>query len=161
MPRNTQSNPKPSSSRSYRPPQTRNKKVNFVFTRSGRSYDPPPNLNQTTTIIHDDSEDEAEEEPKENEQNSTPVVQPTPPLKAYKPRIPYPQRLRKEKMEEQYGKFIDLIKEVRIDVPLVDVLAGMRNYGRTLCETFIRYVETNKNEYSFSKSYYPISGWSR
>ncbi|GJT25168.1 hypothetical protein Tco_0895105 [Tanacetum coccineum] len=35
-------------------------------------------------------------------------------------------------MEEQYAKFIDLIKEVRINVPLVDVLVGMVNYGKFL-----------------------------
>ncbi|GKB26392.1 reverse transcriptase domain-containing protein [Tanacetum coccineum] len=55
-----------------------------------------------------------------------------PPLKAYKPKIPYPRRLCKEKMEERYAKFINLIKEVRINVPIVDVLAGMPNYGKFL-----------------------------
>nr|GEW13344.1 reverse transcriptase domain-containing protein [Tanacetum cinerariifolium] len=44
-----------------------------------------------------------------------------PPLEVYKPKIVYPQRLRKEKMEEHYAKIIDLIKEVRINVPLFDV----------------------------------------
>ncbi|GJX99006.1 hypothetical protein Tco_0356025 [Tanacetum coccineum] len=33
-------------------------------------------------------------------------------------------------MEAQYGKFLDLIRVVRINVPLVDVLAGMPNYGK-------------------------------
>ncbi|GJT22587.1 reverse transcriptase domain-containing protein [Tanacetum coccineum] len=35
-------------------------------------------------------------------------------------------------MEERYAKFIDMIKEVRINVPLVDVLAGMPNDGKFL-----------------------------
>ncbi|GJR07309.1 reverse transcriptase domain-containing protein [Tanacetum coccineum] len=35
-------------------------------------------------------------------------------------------------MEERYAKFIDLIKEFRINVPLVDVLAGMPNYRKFL-----------------------------
>ncbi|GKD48513.1 hypothetical protein Tco_1277489 [Tanacetum coccineum] len=35
-------------------------------------------------------------------------------------------------MEERYAKFIDLIQEVRINVPLVDVLAGMPNYRKFL-----------------------------
>ncbi|GKB43729.1 hypothetical protein Tco_0888671 [Tanacetum coccineum] len=35
-------------------------------------------------------------------------------------------------MEERYAKFIDLIKEVRINVPLVDILAGMPNYRKFL-----------------------------
>ncbi|GJY18279.1 reverse transcriptase domain-containing protein [Tanacetum coccineum] len=35
-------------------------------------------------------------------------------------------------MEAQYGKFLDMIRAVRINVPLVDVLAGMPNYGKFL-----------------------------
>ncbi|GJX29359.1 hypothetical protein Tco_0237438 [Tanacetum coccineum] len=47
-------------------------------------------------------------------------------------KIPYPQRLRKEKMEAQYGKFLDMIRVIRINAPLVDVLAGMPNYDKFL-----------------------------
>nr|GEU99569.1 reverse transcriptase domain-containing protein [Tanacetum cinerariifolium] len=64
-----------------------------------------------------------------------------PPLKAYKPKIPFPRCLRKEKTKERYAKFIDLIKEVRINVPLVDVLAGMPNYGK-----FLKDLVSNKSK---------------
>ncbi|GJZ79674.1 reverse transcriptase domain-containing protein [Tanacetum coccineum] len=37
-------------------------------------------------------------------------------------------------MEAQYGKFLDMIRAVRINVPLVDVLAKMPNYGKFLKE---------------------------
>ncbi|GJT40272.1 hypothetical protein Tco_0940137 [Tanacetum coccineum] len=37
-------------------------------------------------------------------------------------------------MEAQYGKFLDMIRSVRINVLLVDVLAGMSNYGKFLKE---------------------------
>ncbi|GJR29330.1 reverse transcriptase domain-containing protein [Tanacetum coccineum] len=37
-------------------------------------------------------------------------------------------------MEAQYGKFIDMIRGVRINVPLFDVLARMPNYGKFLKE---------------------------
>ncbi|GJR87291.1 reverse transcriptase domain-containing protein [Tanacetum coccineum] len=37
-------------------------------------------------------------------------------------------------MEAQYRKFLDMICAVRINVPLVDVLAGMPNYGKFLKE---------------------------
>ncbi|GJV53999.1 hypothetical protein Tco_1449740 [Tanacetum coccineum] len=36
----------------------------------------------------------------------------------------------KRKMEAQYGKFLDMIRAVRINVPLVDVLVGMPIYGK-------------------------------
>nr|GEX36877.1 reverse transcriptase domain-containing protein [Tanacetum cinerariifolium] len=58
----------------------------------------------------------------------------TPLPKPYKPNIPYAQRLRKEKMEAQYEKFLDMIRAVQINIPLVDVLAGMPNYGKFLKE---------------------------
>ncbi|GJU63682.1 reverse transcriptase domain-containing protein [Tanacetum coccineum] len=60
---------------------------------------------------------------------------------AYKPKTPYPQRLGKERMEEQYAKFIDLIKEARINVPLIDVLAGMPNCGK-----FFKDLVSNKSK---------------
>ncbi|GKE03580.1 reverse transcriptase domain-containing protein [Tanacetum coccineum] len=129
LPSNTQTNPKPSSGsndKAYHPPPARTKHVNVVCTRSGTTYDPPVNPNDKVIIIYDDSDDKAEE--KHEEENPTPSApkQTEPiPMKAYKPRIPYPQRLRKEKIEEKYGKFINMIKKVRINVPLIDVLVDL------------------------------------
>nr|GEX70053.1 reverse transcriptase domain-containing protein [Tanacetum cinerariifolium] len=40
----------------------------------------------------------------------------------------------RQKMEAQYRKFLDMIRAVRTNVPLVDVLAGMPNYGKFLKE---------------------------
>ncbi|GKC59534.1 reverse transcriptase domain-containing protein [Tanacetum coccineum] len=37
-------------------------------------------------------------------------------------------------MEAQYGKFLDMIRVVQINVPLVDVLLGIPNYGKFLKE---------------------------
>ncbi|GJW48220.1 hypothetical protein Tco_0079866 [Tanacetum coccineum] len=37
-------------------------------------------------------------------------------------------------MESQYGKFLDMIRAVQINIPLVDVLARMPNYGKFLKE---------------------------
>ncbi|GJS35864.1 reverse transcriptase domain-containing protein [Tanacetum coccineum] len=44
-------------------------------------------------------------------------------------------------MEAQYGKFLDIIRAVRINVPLIDVLAGMPNYGK-----FLKDLISNKNK---------------
>ncbi|GJR93023.1 hypothetical protein Tco_0265197 [Tanacetum coccineum] len=143
LPSNTQTNPKPSNKKPYRPPTARNEHVNAVFTRSGKTYDPPANPNTKTTVFLDDSEDKAEEVKKEAEPLPKKPTQPkTPPLKAYKPKISYLQRLNKEKIEVRYAKFLDMIKEVRINVPLVDVLARMPNYGK-----FLKDLVSNKIEY--------------
>ncbi|GKE30939.1 reverse transcriptase domain-containing protein [Tanacetum coccineum] len=80
---------------------------------------------------HDDEDEESTPQPK----SQTPKhVKETLIPKPYKPKVPYTQRLRKEKMKAQYGKFLDMIRSVRINVPLVDVLAGKLNYGKFLKE---------------------------
>ncbi|GJV74102.1 hypothetical protein Tco_1494097 [Tanacetum coccineum] len=58
----------------------------------GKTYDPPVNPNDKTTIIDDDIEDEADEaEKKEGETSSSKQTKSDPPLlKVYKPKIPYP-----------------------------------------------------------------------
>ena len=44
-------------------------------------------------------------------------------------------------MKEQYGKFVDMIKSVHINVPLVDLIAGMPNYAK-----FIKELVTEKRK---------------
>ncbi|GJT90531.1 hypothetical protein Tco_1079376 [Tanacetum coccineum] len=116
--------------------------VNAVFTRSGKTYDPPVNPNAKPAVFLDDSEDEADEVEKETEPlPKKPTHVDPPPLKAYKPKIPYSQCLHKEKIEARYAKFLDMIKEVGINVPLVDVLAGMPNYCK-----FLKDLVSNKSK---------------
>ncbi|GKB60984.1 hypothetical protein Tco_0917170 [Tanacetum coccineum] len=65
LPSNTKPNPKRYNSKAYQPPQSRNEHVNDIFTRSGKSYDPPVNPNNqennSETPINFDSDDEDEE----------------------------------------------------------------------------------------------------
>ncbi|GJY49045.1 hypothetical protein Tco_0439001 [Tanacetum coccineum] len=108
LPRKTQPNPRGSNSKAYQPPQSHNEHVNVVLTRSGKSYDPPDNLNDQQNnsenpINFDSDNEDNEPTPQPKTQLSKPVKETLLP-KPYKPKIPYPQRLRKEKMEAQYGK---------------------------------------------------------
>ncbi|GJX58149.1 hypothetical protein Tco_0289539 [Tanacetum coccineum] len=65
LPSNTQPNPKGHNSKAYQLPQSRNEHVNAVFTRIGKSYNPPVNpndqQNDSETPINFDSDDENEE----------------------------------------------------------------------------------------------------
>ncbi|GJR43616.1 reverse transcriptase domain-containing protein [Tanacetum coccineum] len=127
-----------SSSKAYQPSQARNEHLNVVFTRSGKSYDPPSNPNDqpndSENPVSFDSDDEAEEPTPQPKDKDPKHAKETLIPKLYKQKIPCPQRLRKEKMKAQYGKFFDIIQAARINVPLVDVLAGMPNYGKFLKE---------------------------
>ncbi|GJX85937.1 hypothetical protein Tco_0336711 [Tanacetum coccineum] len=78
LPSNTQPNPKGHNSKTYQPPQSRNEHVNAVFTRSGKSYNPPVNpndqQNDSENTINFDSDDEDEEPtPQPKTQNPKPV----------------------------------------------------------------------------------------
>ncbi|GKA85673.1 reverse transcriptase domain-containing protein [Tanacetum coccineum] len=138
LPSNTQPNPKGSSSKPYQPPQAQNEQVNAIFTWSGKSYDSPINPNdqpnKSKTPVNFDNDDEDEESTPQPKLKDPKPIKETPTPKPYKPKTQYPQRLRKEKMEARYGKFLDMIRAVRINVPLIDVIAGMPNYDKFLKE---------------------------
>ncbi|GKA54792.1 hypothetical protein Tco_0753741 [Tanacetum coccineum] len=124
--------------------------VNAIFRRSGKSYDPPINPNDQPndyeTPINFDSDDEDDEPTPQPKPKDPKPVKENPTPKPYKPKIPYPQRLRKEKMKAQYGKFLDMIRAVRIHVPLVDVLARMPNYGKFLKHSLAINTSLNKSQ---------------
>ncbi|GJX45952.1 hypothetical protein Tco_0262628 [Tanacetum coccineum] len=138
LPSNTQPNPRGSNSKAYQPLQAHNEHVNAVFIRSGKSYNPPDNpndqQNKSKNPINFDSDDEDDEPTSQPKTQPTKPVKETPLPKPYKLKILYPQSLRKEKMEAQYRKFLDMIRAVRINAPLVKALAGMPNYGKFLKE---------------------------
>ncbi|GKE67273.1 hypothetical protein Tco_1521434 [Tanacetum coccineum] len=101
LPSNTQPNPRGNNSKAYQPSQSRNEHVNVIFTRSGKSYDLPDNpndqQNNSKTPINFDSDDENDEPTPQPKTQPLKPVKETPLPKPYKPKIPYPQRLRKKK----------------------------------------------------------------
>ena len=38
------------------------------------------------------------------------------------PYVPFPQRLQREKMEEQFSKFLDMFKNIEINIPFAKAL---------------------------------------
>ncbi|GJV33229.1 hypothetical protein Tco_1393629 [Tanacetum coccineum] len=94
LPSNTQPKPRGGNSKAYQPSQARNEHVNVVFTRSGKSYNPPDNpddqQNNSENPINFDSDDEDDEPtPQPKTQPTKPVKEPLLP-KPYKPKISYP-----------------------------------------------------------------------
>ena len=53
---------------------------------------------------------------------------------AYKPTVPFPQRLQKAKREEQFSRFLDIFKKIEINIPFVEVINQMPNYAKFLKE---------------------------
>ena len=42
--------------------------------------------------------------------------------------IPYPQRLKKGKLEKQFAKFLDIFKKLHINIPFLEALENMPSY---------------------------------
>ena len=42
--------------------------------------------------------------------------------------IPYPQRLKKSKLEKQFTKFLDIFKKLHINIPFMEALENMPSY---------------------------------
>ena len=53
-------------------------------------------------------------------------------VQAYMPFIPFPKRLQRPKMEEQFFKFLDMFKKIEINIPFVEALSQMPNYEKFL-----------------------------
>ena len=46
------------------------------------------------------------------------------------PYVPFPQRLQRAKMEEQFSKFLDMFKKIEINIPFAEALAQLPNYAK-------------------------------
>ncbi|KAK5836691.1 hypothetical protein PVK06_012490 [Gossypium arboreum] len=52
----------------------------------------------------------------------------------YKPRVPYPNAKRKDRSDEQFGKFLKLLKKLHINLPFIEALSQMPNAMKFLKE---------------------------
>ena len=44
------------------------------------------------------------------------------------PIVPYPERLKKSKLDNQFGKFMEIFKKLHINIPFVDALEQVPSY---------------------------------
>ncbi|XP_073224795.1 uncharacterized protein [Cicer arietinum] len=59
------------------------------------------------------------------EKEEEPVVQKREPLSKPEIRLPFPQRLKKEETEKQFGMFLDVFKKLQINIPFAEALEQM------------------------------------
>ncbi|KAL5540340.1 hypothetical protein UlMin_042902 [Ulmus minor] len=60
-------------------------------------------------------------------------IQPSPSAK-YEPPIPYPQRLNKKKLDNQFDKFLEIFKKLHINIPFAEMLEQMPKYAKFMKE---------------------------
>ena len=105
-----------------------NEHVKAVMLRSGKELESqlqPPVVEQLETeeIIQPEQKDDADkEQPKETQSSETSIE-----TKANIP-VPYPQRLKKHKLDKQFTKFMDVFKKLHINIPFADALEQMLSY---------------------------------
>ncbi|KAK8680507.1 hypothetical protein V6N13_109450 [Hibiscus sabdariffa] len=122
-----------------------------ISTRSGKVLKPPTENNQGEATVakskaasNIDSPAPADTPASAGEDHNIPeeagitktTSQPEQPKEATleepRPPPPFPQRLKKQKHEYQYKKFFDILKQVHINLPLVEALQQMPNYAKFL-----------------------------
>ena len=62
------------------------------------------------------------------------------------PSIPFPQRLQRAKMEDQFSKFLNMFKKIEINIPFTKALAQMPNYAK-----FLKDILSKKMKFSEEK----------
>jgi hypothetical protein len=56
------------------------------------------------------------------------------PVKAYVPPIPFPQRLKKNKPDTKFDNFLEVLKKLQINIPLIDAILQIPSYTKFLKE---------------------------
>ncbi|XP_074314068.1 uncharacterized protein LOC141649272 [Silene latifolia] len=64
-------------------------------------------------------------------------------VRTYVPPIPFPQRLARAKLEQKYGKFMDMMKGINITMPFIDAIKEIPSYRK-----FLKELISNKNSLS-------------
>ena len=59
-------------------------------------------------------------------------------VKAYNPQVSFPQRLQKEKLEEQFSKFLNMFKKIEMNIPFSEALTQMSHYAKFMKDILSR-----------------------
>ena len=110
------------------PRRDRNEHVKAVTLRSGKELESqlqPPVVErlETEEITQLEGKDDADKEQPQEKQSSETSVETKASIS-----VPYPQRLKKHKLDKQFTKFMDVFKKLHINIPFADALEKMPSY---------------------------------
>ncbi|XP_039118484.1 uncharacterized protein LOC120254447 [Dioscorea cayenensis subsp. rotundata] len=133
LPSNTENNPR--------------EHLKAITLRSGKQVEARAEEGSSTkhngvAAREDPKPSESELEGVKEKQDEGTIQLPTPRIPEYKPVIPYPARLRQDKDEAQFKKFLNVFKQLHINIPLVEALTQMPKYAK-----FMKDLLTNKRKF--------------
>ncbi|XP_074353704.1 uncharacterized protein LOC141692687 [Apium graveolens] len=130
------------------PSQPTNPKVNVnvIALRSGLTYDGPP---MPTVDVTDEKEKETNKDDKVDDvdqknkggtegskKSENEKIVNVPPLFVRK--FPFPRRMNKTKVDQQFGKFMILVKSIEVTVPFTDLIFQVPSYAKFLKDIVIK-----------------------
>ncbi|XP_074299131.1 uncharacterized protein LOC141630165 [Silene latifolia] len=127
------------------------KTINAIHLRSGRELEDRVFIKKRKSSKPDDVvEPPKMMEEKEVDDNIVEIVVETPKVideptkiveepkqqvvRTYEPPIPFPQRLARAKLEQKYGKFMDMMMGINITMPFIDAIKEIPSYEKFLKE---------------------------
>ncbi|XP_070008482.1 uncharacterized protein [Nicotiana sylvestris] len=119
LPSNTEKNPK--------------EHLKAITLRSGKELD-EPYADQSEQQVNNGKNVEIPSEPsqknevKKKEENNIEKLTPLP------VNIPFPQKMKREKLDNQFAKFLEILKQIHINIPFTDALLQMPSYSKFLKE---------------------------
>nr|XP_027109420.1 uncharacterized protein LOC113729309 [Coffea arabica] len=115
--------------------------VKAITLRSGRQLEDPPvkevekDENEKQEEKQRNQEAIVEENSRENPREKQPSSSTTIPIP---PAVPFPQRLKQNKFDKDFEKFVKLFKQLHINIPFADAILQIPSYAKFLKEIMTR-----------------------
>ncbi|XP_070015450.1 uncharacterized protein [Nicotiana sylvestris] len=110
--------------------------VNVVTLRNGRALEEVPKKKNNTDHPKGELAPKPVEGNEKDDKGPKPVIETRPPP-------PFPQRLQKQKDDAKYKKFLDILSQVSVNLPLVEILQEVPKYAR-----YLRDIVANKRRHA-------------
>nr|XP_009778234.1 PREDICTED: uncharacterized protein LOC104227649 [Nicotiana sylvestris] len=110
--------------------------VNAVTLRNGRALEKAPKKKKNTAYHEGELVPKPVEGNEKDDKAPKPVIETSPPP-------PFPQRLQKQKDDAKYKKFLDILSQVSVNLPLVKILQEVPKYAR-----YLRDIVANKRRHA-------------
>ena len=114
-----------------------------IQLRSGKNLGNPEEIQSSGEPTSIQNEGETSRKNAQEFADTGPVAtaksQQSAPVKSdFKPQLPFPQRFRKQQQDGQFRKFLDVLKQLHINIPLVEALEQMSNYVKFLKDILMK-----------------------